>query len=131
MKCFYKVALVALVFFGFIACSDKHSSPEACAEAIMQYIVDGKADKAIEMMRDRDGKPLDDKIEKDLAEHIPIKAVELQKIGKIKSIKANQAIYTNDEKTKATVVVHIEFENGLAESQDINITLINGKWYSH
>lgn len=130
MKCFYKVALVALVLFGFIACGNGYNSPEACAEAVMQYIVDGEADKAIEMMRDRDGKPIEGQSKATVNSKIPMMTARYKTAGKIKSIKAKETIY-NDEKTKAKVIVQVEFENGKfdGDGTDWVVALIDGKWY--
>ncbi|MGX3045555.1 DUF4878 domain-containing protein [Helicobacter sp. T3_23-1056] len=130
MKCFYKVALFALAFFGFVACGGGYSSPEACAEAVMQYIVDGKADKAIEMMRDKDGKPIQGQDKATVNSKIPMMRAQYEAAGKIKSIKAKETIY-NDEKTKAKVIVQVEFENGEFDGNgtDWAVALIDGKWY--
>lgn len=129
MRHFLKFALCVLVFFGFGACGGKHSSPESCAEAFIQYIVDGKIDKALDMCVDGNGKPLEGRDKATLNSKLPMLAVEYQKKGKIKSVKANQAIYLDSQKTMARVVVQVEFENNKPNNDDIVVSLINGKWY--
>lgn len=129
MRHFLKFALCALVFFGFSACGGKYSSPESCAEAFIQYIVEGKIDKALDMCVDGNGNPLESRDKATLNSKLPMLAAAYQKKGKIKSIKANQAIYLDSKKTMAQVVVQVEFENNKPSNDDIVVSSINGKWY--
>lgn len=136
MRHFLTFALCVLVFFGFGACDSGHNSPEACAETFMKYVyVDGKADKAMDMLRNRDsGKPFEGKEKEQINGKINSKIAmittqSLEYGTKVKSAKSQKTTYIDENKTKAVVSVQIQADNGESDSKEVSVKLVDGKWY--
>ena len=128
IKKLLKMALVSVMIGAFIGCGGGSSSPEAAAEQMMKYMLDGKVENAVNALRDSNGKVFEGNEKTALNGKLTMSLAQYQGRGKAKSIKANEAQYNND-KTKASVEVIVEYDSGKKSTDDFNVILVDGKWF--
>lgn len=120
---------VMLAVLAFSACGGAHSSPEEAAKQMTQFMVDGKIESMIKELRNSSGEAFSKDDEKELLNAKFQMGVEnIAQKGKVKSISTSEVSY-NDDKTKASVTVVIEFESGESSTNTWQVWLFNGQWF--
>ena len=123
-----KISLFAMMIGALIGCGSGSSSPEAAAEQMMKYMIDGKVENAVNALRDSKGKVFQGDEKTALNGKLTASLGEYQGKGKAKSIKANEAQY-NADKTMARVAVVVEYDSGKKSTDNFNVILVDGKWF--
>ena len=109
-------------------CGSGSSSPEAAAEQMMKYMLDGKVENAVNALRNSKGKAFEGNEKTALNGKLTMSLAQYHDKGKAKSIKANEAQYNND-KTRARVAVIVEYDSGKKSTDNFNVILVDGKWF--
>ena len=128
IKKLLKMALVSVMIGAFMGCGAGSSSPEAAAEQMMKYMLDGKVENAVNALRDSNGKVFQGDEKTALNGKLTMSLAQYQDKGKAKSIKANEAQY-NKDKTRARVAVIVEYDSGKKSTDNFNVILVDGKWF--
>lgn len=120
--------IVAVAFVAFVGCGAGSSTPEVAAEKVMKNLLNGKIDAVIELMRTSDGKAFEGAEKTALNGKLTMSLAQYEDNGKAKSIKANEAKY-NKDKTRASVVVIVEYDSGKKSTDTFSVILVDGKWF--
>lgn len=131
MKIASKIIGVFLFAFMLIACSTDESTPEKLAEAYVNAMFDGDADKVYKLLyipKKDDNSESKNFIKGKVYQMIAKTADQAKKHGGFDKSEILDVNYRNEAKDAATVITSIIFKDGTKKEERIKVIKIDDKW---